>query len=159
MICDHAYKLTIRNLGPWPEETLRNGYAEDGIRLTTTPAGFGGLRTWFLCPGCARRCSILYHTPTRGWICRLCGDGRYASEVEPPLKRLYRRSRKLRRRLGQNDGNMFLPFPARPRGMHWSTYLRLRRHGLQLEDRLHAHLRRNELTKADLCSVDIAFSD
>lgn len=143
MICDHAQKLTIRRLGPWPDEMLQNAFPDAGIRLTTTEAGFGGVRTWFLCPECSRRCAILYRSPTWGLACRVCCSGRYASEVESPIDRLYRKARKLRRRLGQTDGNMSLPFPEKPVGMHWSTYLRLRKDGLTLEKRLIEHMSRN----------------
>lgn len=143
MICDYANKLTIRSLGPWPEDTLRSAYPRSEIRLTTTRAGYGGVRTWFLCPQCSRRCGILFHHPVRAWACRICCNGRYASEVEGPIKRLYRKARKLRQRLGQMDGNMFLPFPGKPLGMHWSTYLRLRREGLALEKRILDYKRRN----------------
>jgi hypothetical protein len=143
MICDHARKLTIRSLGPWPKDALRNGFPGYGIRLTPTPAGFGGTRNWFLCPICERRCGILYSHHQNDWACRICCKGRYASEVEGPIDRLYRKARKLRCRLGQLDPNMSLPFPGKPLGMHWSTYLRLRKEGLALEARLIQHLRRN----------------
>jgi len=143
MICDHANKLTIRSLGPWPEDALRHAFSYDKIRLSRTPAGFGGTRTWFLCPCCDRHCSILYYNPARGWVCRICSSGRYASEVASPIDRLYRKARKLRCRLGQTDPNMMLPFPGKPNGMHWSTYLRLRKEGLVLEARLVDYMRRN----------------
>lgn len=143
MICDHALKLTIRSLGPWPADTLRHAHPRAGIRLTYTSAGFGGNRTWFLCPHCDRRCSILYDNPVRGWICRICSNGRYASEVESPIDRLYRKARKLRHRLGQADPDMSLPFPGKPSGMHWSTYLCLRKEGLAQEARLIDYMRRN----------------
>jgi hypothetical protein len=143
MICDHANKLTIRSLGPWPEDTLRHAYSHANIRLTTTTAGFGGTRTWFLCSRCDRRCSILYDNPASGWVCRICASGHYASEVEAPIDRMYRRARKLRCRLGQHDPDMTFPFPGKPVGMHWSTYLRLRKEGLALEARLLDHMRRN----------------
>lgn len=143
MICDYANKLTIRSLGPWPDDTLRHGYSNAAIRLATTTPGFGGARTWFLCPRCDRRCSILYDNPARGWACRICSSGRYASEVASPIDRLYRKARKLRCSLGQMDPNMQLPFPGKPDGMHWSTYLRLRKEGLLLEARLISYLRRN----------------
>ncbi len=143
MICDYAHKLTIRGLGHWPADTLRHAYPRSGIKLTTTPAGFGGERKWFLCPLCDRRCGILYNNAVYGWICRICANGRYASEVKSPIDRRYRKARKLRRRLGQADPNMTLPFPGKPTGMHWSTYLRLRKQGLALEKRLLNYLRRN----------------
>jgi hypothetical protein len=94
----------------------------------------------------------------RGWACRVCCNGRYASEVENPIKRLYRKARKLRRRLGQTDGNMFLPFPGKPLGMHWSTYLRLRREGLALEDQLLECKRRNLPTLAEIRSLEMSLS-
>lgn len=158
MICDHAPKMTIRSLGPWPEEALRNGYPRAWIEFTTTKTGFDGSRIWFLCPLCGRRCSVLYCDPVRAWACRVCCKGRYASEVESPIKRLYRRARKLRRRLGQTDGNMSLPFPGKPLHMHWSTYLRLRRLGLALEERLLDHKRRNLLPLAECRSLDVSLS-
>jgi hypothetical protein len=143
MICDDANKLTILSLGPWPEDRLRHAYPSASIRLTSSAAGFGGKRNWFLCPHCDRRCSILYDNPARGWVCRICGSGRYASEVESPIDRLYRKARKLRCRLGQMEPNMQLPFPGKPTSMHWSTYLRLRKEGLALEARLIGYIRRN----------------
>jgi hypothetical protein len=158
MICDQAHKLTVRSLGPWPEEALRNGYPLAGIKITTTPAGFGGARTWFLCPACARRCCILYYHPVRAWACRVCCNGRYASETEGPVKRLYRKARKLRRRLGQTDGNMFLPFPGKPDGMHWSTYLTLRKEGLAIEKCILDYKRRNLPSPAECRSLEISLS-
>ena len=148
MICDYANKLTILSLGPWPEGTLRHAYPRTGIRLTTSAAGFGGKRTWFLCPHCDRRCGILYDSPAHGWVCRICTNGRYISEVESQIDRLYRKARKLRCRLGQMDPNMQLPFPGKPTGMHWSTYLHLRKEGLALEARLIDYMRRNLLGPA-----------
>lgn len=143
MICDHSLKITIRSLGPWPEDTLCHAYPEAGIRLTHTSTGFGGKRVWFLCPHCNRRCGVLYSIPANGFICRICSNGRYASEVESPIDRLYRKARKLRCKLGQPDPDMMLPFPAKPTGMHWSTYLRLRRQGLAIETRLIDYMRAN----------------
>lgn len=143
MICDHARKLKIASLGSWPADVIRHRFELAGIRLTVSPAGFGGERTWFLCPRCKRRCGVLYDAPSRGWVCRTCGNGRYTSEVEAPIDRLYRKARKLRSRLGQKDSNMMLPFPGKPTGMHWSTYLRLSREGLALEARLLVYMRRN----------------
>ena len=129
-------------------------YPRVGIRLNIAPAGFGGDRTWFLCPRCDRRCGILYDDPARGWVCRNCGNGRYACEVKSPIDRLYRKARKLRRRLGQADSNMMLPFPGKPSGMHWSTYLHFRKQGLELELRLLGYLRMNLPSPARRCLLD-----
>lgn len=133
MICEHLRQLRIRDLGPWPADTLAQAWPNTRIELTTTVAGFGGQRSWFLCPGCHRRCGVLYSHVRHIWACRVCCRAHYASEVEGPLDRLYRKARKLRRSLGQDDPNMTLPFPAKPLGMHWSTYLALREQGVAVE--------------------------
>ncbi|MES2461460.1 MAG: hypothetical protein V4671_12830 [Armatimonadota bacterium] len=40
----------------------------------------------------------------------------------------------LRERLGQYEGGIAVPFPDKPKGMHWDTYYRLRWKGIQLEN-------------------------
>ena len=49
--------------------------------LTTTRQGHGGLRRWFACPDCGRRCAVVY---LRGGIlaCRQCHGLIYASQLE-----------------------------------------------------------------------------
>lgn len=51
------------------------------LHTTTTPAGFGGRRFWFVCPmpACGRRCVELFF-PGRGpWGCRRCHRLTYTS--------------------------------------------------------------------------------
>jgi hypothetical protein len=54
------------------------------IALTdTTEPFFGGLRFWWLCPECGRRCGILYLPPKRTYFkCRLCHRLTYRSSQE-----------------------------------------------------------------------------
>lgn len=43
------------------------------VTLEATPANLGGLRLWFCCPGCGRRCGRLYLPPMRHrFLCRGC---------------------------------------------------------------------------------------
>jgi len=43
------------------------------IKVESTPCFFGGVRRWFLCPACQRRCRILYQPPGEMvFACRLC---------------------------------------------------------------------------------------
>lgn len=64
-------------------------YAVDGepvaepVALTSTVPHYGGVRWWAVCPGCARRCALLYLAPgARRFRCRACaveGGLAYAS--------------------------------------------------------------------------------
>jgi hypothetical protein len=51
------------------------------LRVTTTRQPLGGVRRWWRCPVCGRRCRILVATDHRGLIgCRLCLGARYAAD-------------------------------------------------------------------------------
>jgi hypothetical protein len=104
-----------------------------GVRVAFdyTPCHLGGSRRWFLCPGCGRRCAILY--PVK---CRVCLKLIYASEHEGVLDRRYRAAFKLRERLGQSEGGLAAPFPSKPKLMRWHTYFKLRRKALANEQRI-----------------------
>jgi hypothetical protein len=110
------------------------GYAfvnEVPLLLDWTEPHFGGRRTWFRCPNCGRRCSVVYGKE-RGWACRRCWRANYPSQKEGRFDRLIRRARALRRRLG--DRTVDAPIdhvelagtsPDKPKGMHERTYHRL----------------------------------
>lgn len=82
---------------------------------------FGGRRVWWACPGCGRRCGVLFAS---GWLCRKCaGLDYYASQQnDDPLDALDRRLARIRGRLNPSGNN---PLLTRPKGMHNSTYARL----------------------------------
>lgn len=126
MICDRARKRDIRKI----EKKQLALLTLEGvpIRTTTTPCNLGGLRTWFLCPRCSRRCAILYPD-----LCRLCVDGRYAKESMTRTDRMADEAFKWRHRLGQTSGGIVALFPTKPKWMRWHTYLRLRRRSEALE--------------------------
>jgi hypothetical protein len=73
---------------------------------------------------CGRRVAVIYSAGEL-FACRHCHQLAYASQNETPSLRGIRRARKIRMRLG--TGFSFAePFPDKPRGMHWLTYLRMR---------------------------------
>ena len=92
------------------------------IPFVETPTQFGGRRQWFSCPGCQKRCRILYGGSL--FRCRTCHGLKYESQYENPTFRAVSQRHKLRERLGQ-PSSLEDPFPAKPKGMHWTTYRRL----------------------------------
>jgi hypothetical protein len=108
---------------------LHYAIGEEPIRtivpIDWTACHFGGQRPWFRCPavGCGRRVRVLYGR--HYFCCRFCHDLAYASTRERAAERALRRARSIRTRLG-GTANLTEPFPAKPKGMHWRTYGRLR---------------------------------
>ncbi len=101
------------------------------VALDFTACNLGGNRAWFLCPGCNRRCGVLYPLE-----CRLCLGLRYASEAKGVQDRDYQQAFKLRHSLGQSSGGLEQPFPPKPRLMRWHTYLRIRKQAQAREARI-----------------------
>jgi hypothetical protein len=97
--------------------------ADQNVSLAWTRCTLGGRRPWFRCR-CNRRVALLYYSG--GSIsCRHCHGLAYQCQSETPRLRSIRSARKIRMRLGA--GFSFAePFPEKPRGMHGSTYLRMR---------------------------------
>ena len=51
------------------------------VHLDKTPCNYGGMRWWFRCPNCNRRCRILYLPPGRDYfLCRICHNLTYTSQ-------------------------------------------------------------------------------
>ena len=109
------------NIGGNDDEHIR-----ESVFLERTPCNFGGYRYWFVCPGrrCGRRVSKLYGLG-RYFLCRHCHDLAYASQNEDKVDRLNRKMRKLRTKVRGGDDDLISPFPDKPKGMHWETFLRL----------------------------------
>lgn len=96
------------------------------VRLTHTPCNLGGDRAWWLCPaaGCWRRVAVLYLGSSGIFACRHCYRLGYRSQRETPDDRAARRANKVRARLGWDAG--ILNFNGgKPKGMHWTTFIRL----------------------------------
>src|SRR5690606_32865874 len=107
---------------------------ESRIVTSWTDTAFGGRRQWFLCPSCNRRCAILYaRRASKKLCCRICGNGRYLSELRSFEDRRLYKAIGIRRKLGQHTGGVIVRFPPRPKGMHRSRYYRLWAEGMRLE--------------------------
>jgi len=53
---------------------------QEGLGITKTRTNFAGSRYWWLCPGCQRRCGVLYIPPgTYRFRCRKCYNLTYRS--------------------------------------------------------------------------------
>ena len=94
------------------------------IVLERTPCNYGGDRTWFVCPCCARRAAILYLGNTQRFACRQCRKLAYRSQRETECKRALRNVNKIRDKLGWLPGYI-RGHGEKPKGMHWKTYSRL----------------------------------
>jgi hypothetical protein len=97
---------------------------EQPVPITWTGCHLGGWRPWFRC-SCGRRAAKLYDGAADFFACRHCCGLAYASQQLCTRDRLISSARKIRMQLGGGP-SLFEPFPDKPRGMHWSTYERLR---------------------------------
>ena len=134
------------------------------IAFGETPARFGGVRRWFLCPVCERRCRVLDKAGER-FGCRRCYRLSYRSECEKKptdaADRALRRARAIIVKLGGEEPEGFPPytFPPKPPRMHWRTYWRLHERAASLERRgveaLEASVHRmTERSRAALAAFD-----
>lgn len=93
------------------------------VLIEEMPVHLGGSRPWFRC-GCGKRCAKIYGSPYAGgsrFTCRSCKRIAYPSQSEDPRYRPTRRAQRIRERLG-GSANLCMPFPVKPKGMHWATY-------------------------------------
>ena len=105
------------------------------ICLEETPCNYGGVRKWFVCPGCSARSSVLYGNPMFG--CRSCKNLLYASQYESPRERLHSKIVKLRRKIGSSD-NMLDPLNLPPVGMSGTQFMKNVEQLIDLQETLHA---------------------
>lgn len=97
------------------------------LKLESTRTAFNGVRWWYCCPHCSRRCAHLHWLKyTAG--CRQCLALHYQSQSETPHDRALRRIRSERYAIWGEDvpgiNNIFRSpdsFP-KPKGMHWQTF-------------------------------------
>ena len=125
------------------------------VRIAWTKCNLGGQRAWFICPGsaCNRRVAILYGGRT--FACRHCHKLAYPSTRESRDARARRRVDQLRRRLRWPRG-FANGIGTRPKGMRWSTYLRLlKRHEIAFADLIEQMRSMSRVRKRDLRAVPI----
>ena len=110
--------------GEWQDVNERVPLAESVTR-------FGGLRQWFVCLSCNKRCRVRYGGGR--FRCRRCNGLKYDTQYEPAFARAASRVLKIRARLG-GKGGLDDPFPPKPKGIHWRTYQRLEAEAERLEN-------------------------
>ena len=98
--------------------------AEQRVEMTTTACHLGGQRHWLICSGCGRRVAVLY-APGSRFTCRRCSSLVYASQKTGAGDRASNKANRLRRQLGWQEG-ILNDMGGKPKGMHWSTYRRLK---------------------------------
>lgn len=88
------------------------------VALDYSGTNFGGQRAWFLCPCCAKRVAVIWHTGS-GWGCRACLGLSYASQRADRAGRIALKLEKLYARLGSCRlyGRLM-----RPKGMWLATH-------------------------------------
>ncbi len=104
-VCEHSLRIDFDN----PE----HGFFGGPIDIVKRRAGFGGRRTFFLCPDCARARTALYLRRGR-FRCRECHGLRYMSQTRDYSSRQHDAMAKLEARLN-DDG-------SKPKRMRWSTF-------------------------------------
>lgn len=102
-----------------PAESIRQA-----VVLETTPCTLGGSRSWFQCPDCSKRVAVIYGKG-RLFACRQCKGLAYASQREGSEDRATRQANRIRKQLGWPVG-IFNGPGDKPKGMHWTTFQRLK---------------------------------
>jgi hypothetical protein len=108
-----SYQLSTNGTGVSVTEVLP---------IVTTATQFGGRRHWFSCPGCGRRCRIVYHSER--FRCRRCLGAHHQSQYQNEALNTCARRWRLRSLL-EERGGMAWPlalddgFPPKPPRMHW----------------------------------------
>lgn len=114
---------------------------KEDVHFDWTTTGLGGKRKWFLCPRCGGRCRVLYGGMY--FRCRTCVGAVYESQYDPFFHACHERVRRLKLKLGVQDGDTFGIIPSRPKGMHHKTYNRIRKEIISemmgLDDAIHAY--------------------
>ena len=112
---------------------------EQRIFFDRKPCHYGGVRQWFLCPGCSERVGILCCDDSL-FLCRHCYQLPYASQQQSRIDRLIDQQHKLGERIFKHydygDGW------GKKKGMHWRTYDRLHVRYQEMEQQLEGYMER-----------------
>lgn len=143
-VADDTRQLTLTY--QWTPYNSEPRNVECSLWIAHTPCNYGGTRPWFRCPSCGRRCGVVYYgAPGGRFACRHCVRVTYLSQCEDETGRLWRRQRKVERKLagGAGEWNGW----QKPKGMHQQTFDRLRGQIWELE------LRRDEVFEIQAASL------
>jgi hypothetical protein len=106
--------------------------------LEWTSPRFGGVRWWFTCPTCHRRCRKVYYAPQLWRFgCQHCLRLGYGCQRGGKITRLVWKIERLKYQLGARgqETAAAAPTPPRPKGMQWKRYEELVRQLGTAEDR------------------------
>lgn len=96
------------------------------VNVAYTPCNYGGQgRPWLLC-GCGRRTNKLFLAGGMRFVCRICTGKKYQSQSLAPEDRQAKKIQRLQKKLDEKGEHEIWDFPSRPKGMHTSTYRRIR---------------------------------
>lgn len=103
------------------DDTLEGRRHRQKILLAAVRCHYGGYKSLLLCSSCGQRRVALYLLGMR-FRCRICNNSRYWSQCHHQPDRMREKAHQIRERLG-GSRSLMAPFPDKPIGMHWSTYL------------------------------------
>lgn len=106
-------------------KTLEDHIAIDarGLQIIHSNYGFTKDRPFWLCPQCEKRTAKLYLKDGQ-FACRDCHKLLYKTDLLSPKQRMIARAKKVRRELGGSE-NLLIPFPDKPKEMHYKAYAKL----------------------------------
>ena len=92
------------------------------IAFDETQCNYGNIRKWFVCPGCHRRCALLY-SGGKYFLCRKCYKLPYKSQRQTKIDRLISQKHELGERIfdDYHNGSGW----KKRKGMHQRTFDRL----------------------------------
>ena len=103
------------------DDTLEGRRHRQKILLVPVKCHYGGYKKLLLCSSCGQRRVALYLLGMR-FRCRVCNNSRYWSQCHHEPDRMRERAQQIRERMG-GTRSLMAPFPDKPKGMHWSTYV------------------------------------
>lgn len=107
------------------------------VQLQTTPCHYGGVRHWFICPGCDGRVATLFIKSNLLFQCRKCQKLNYTSQQDAKLDATRYVMCKLRNKLNWQYDNAWMKSAdkIKPKGMHQTTFDKLVDRHDRLENR------------------------
>jgi hypothetical protein len=130
MICERLIQVDIRSYDRIIGDEFETGFGR--VDVVRTPCHFGGTRPWFLCPRCRDRKAVLYIVGG-AVMCRSCGKLRYRMETATVNDRRAMQIEKCFEKLGGPSRYLTATPPQKPKGMHWTTYLKICRRIRELQ--------------------------
>ena len=116
------------------------------LPITQVPQPLGGVRHFFMCPACRRRCCTLLAGAR--FRCRQCRQAVYSSQYEGAPTRISGIRWRLRERMYEQDSWNYRTLALddglgpKPRNMHWRTFRRIEARDAHLECRWNASVGR-----------------